>query len=227
MYRLGQRYSLRRQGNLSCRNIFSNIPHGSYHPDGKRCTIWVIQSRKTNGPLNRLSLDSIGRQRPDLVLSDIVMPNVDGFGLLKELRSSPDTNTVPVILLPARAGKESRVEGLEAGADDYLVKPFSARELLARVQTHLEIARIRQEASKLVRENEERLRAFVTASSDVIYRMSPDWTQMYYLQGKDFIADTYDPNSGWLSRLPISVTLPTSCVSRGAELPSTTAPFAQ
>jgi len=146
------------------------------------------------------ALDSIRNQRPDLVLSDIMMPNVDGFELLKELRSHRDTATVPVILLSARAGEESRIEGLDAGADDYLVKPFSARELLARVQTHLELARVRHQANELVRENEGRLRAFVTASSDVVYRMSPDWSQMYYLQGKDFIADTHDPNSGWLGK---------------------------
>jgi signal transduction histidine kinase len=151
-------------------------------------------------PDGKLALESIRRHPPDLVLSDIMMPNVDGFELLRAIRSDPATNTIPVILLSARAGEESRVEGLDAGADDYLVKPFSARELLARVQTHLELSRVRNEANHLVRENEQRLRAFVTASSDVIYRMSPDWAEMYYLQGKDFIADTTEPSAAWLSR---------------------------
>src|SRR5207237_6565865 len=82
---------------------------------------------------------------PDLVLSDIMMPGLDGFGLLRELRAQERTRTIPVILLSARAGEESAVEGLEAGADDYLVKPFSARELLARVRTHLELAQLRRE----------------------------------------------------------------------------------
>jgi PAS domain S-box-containing protein len=84
---------------------------------------------------------------PDLVLADVMMPELDGFGLLRELRADFRTNTVPVVLLSARAGEESRVEGLAAGADDYLVKPFSARELLARVDVHVEMARLRREAA--------------------------------------------------------------------------------
>ena len=81
---------------------------------------------------------------PDLVLTDIMMPGFDGFGVLRELRAHERTRTIPVILLSARAGEESAVEGLDAGADDYLVKPFSARELMARVRTHLEMARLRR-----------------------------------------------------------------------------------
>jgi signal transduction histidine kinase len=83
---------------------------------------------------------------PDLVLSDVMMPGLDGVGLLRELRTDPRTQGVPVILLSARAGEEARVEGLQAGADDYLTKPFSAKELLARVASALEIARLRREA---------------------------------------------------------------------------------
>ncbi len=79
------------------------------------------------------ALAAVRRQLPSLVLTDVMMPHLDGFGLLRELRADPRTATVPVIMLSARAGEESRVEGMEAGADDYLVKPFSARELSARV----------------------------------------------------------------------------------------------
>jgi PAS domain S-box-containing protein len=75
-----------------------------------------------------------------------MVPGLDGFALLRELRASESTATVPVIMLSARAGEEARLEGMEAGADDYLIKPFSARELLARVKAHLDIARIRNEA---------------------------------------------------------------------------------
>ena len=82
-------------------------------------------------------------RRPDLVLSDVMMPRLDGFGLLRELRANPETRTLPVILLSARAGEEARVEGLEAGADAYLVKPFSARELLATIAARLELGRLR------------------------------------------------------------------------------------
>ncbi len=84
--------------------------------------------------------------RPELVLTDVMMPKLDGFALLKELRSDPRTRTTPVIMLSARAGAEARVEGLEAGADDYLIKPFSGRELLARVSSQLELSRVRREA---------------------------------------------------------------------------------
>ncbi len=97
---------------------------------------------------------------PDLVLSDVMMPGLDGFALLRELRRDPRTSQVPVVLLSARAGEEAVLQGLETGADDYLVKPFAARELLARVQTHLELARLRREwASELERANRE-LEAF-------------------------------------------------------------------
>jgi signal transduction histidine kinase/DNA-binding response OmpR family regulator len=85
---------------------------------------------------------------PDLVVSDVMMPELDGFGLLAALRGREQTRHVPVILLSARAGDESRIEGLGAGADDYLVKPFSARELVARVNTHLALARARKTAER-------------------------------------------------------------------------------
>ncbi|HKB56830.1 MAG TPA: ATP-binding protein, partial [Lacunisphaera sp.] len=82
---------------------------------------------------------------PDLVLTDIMMPGLDGFGVLRELRADVRTRHVPVILLSARAGEEAAVGGLKAGADDYLIKPFAARELLARVRTHLGLAKLRRE----------------------------------------------------------------------------------
>ncbi len=86
------------------------------------------------------------RRLPDLVLTDIMMPEMDGFGLLAALRQNPATRTVPVIMLSARAGEEARIDGIDAGADDYLTKPFSARELLARVDAQLKLARLRKDA---------------------------------------------------------------------------------
>ena len=88
------------------------------------------------------------QRRPDLILSDVMMPDMDGFALLQELRGNPATRTVPVILLSARAGEEASIDGLEAGADDYLTKPFSARELVARVDAQLKMARLREEISQ-------------------------------------------------------------------------------
>ena len=82
-------------------------------------------------------------RRPDVILTDVMMPNLDGFGLLRELRGDPEVRDIPVMMLSARAGEESRVEGFEAGADDYVVKPFTARELVARVQAQMLRARIR------------------------------------------------------------------------------------
>ena len=93
-----------------------------------------------------------GEQPPDLVLTDVMMPRLDGFGLLRELRADLRTRELPVIMLSARAGEESRVEGMEAGADDYLVKPFSARELLARVQSSLTFSPVRREAERVLRQ---------------------------------------------------------------------------
>jgi signal transduction histidine kinase/serine phosphatase RsbU (regulator of sigma subunit) len=80
----------------------------------------------------------------DLVVTDVMMPRLDGFGLLRALRADPATERLPVILVSARAGDEATVEGLGAGADDYLIKPFSAAELVARVRSHLELARLRE-----------------------------------------------------------------------------------
>jgi signal transduction histidine kinase len=93
---------------------------------------------------------------PDLVLSDVMMPGLDGFGLLRELRADSRTRQIPIILLSARASEESTVEAGSAVADDYLVKPFSARELIARVKTHLELSRMRTEwAEQLAHSNRE------------------------------------------------------------------------
>ena len=73
-----------------------------------------------------------------------MMPRVDGFGLVRTIRSESALVDIPVVLLSARAGEEAEIEGLNAGADDYLIKPFSARELLARVGSNLNLAKLRQ-----------------------------------------------------------------------------------
>ncbi len=88
---------------------------------------------------------------PDLVLTDVMMPRLDGFGLLAALHDHPMTLHIPVVMVSARAGEEGVIEGLEAGADDYLIKPFSARELLARVRANLELDRARRTREQLER----------------------------------------------------------------------------
>lgn len=92
------------------------------------------------------ALDAARERAPDLILSDVMMPRLDGLGLLRELRADPALNEIPIILLSARAGEESRLEGVQAGADDYLIKPFSARELTARVEAHVKMHRMRRQA---------------------------------------------------------------------------------
>jgi signal transduction histidine kinase/DNA-binding response OmpR family regulator len=91
----------------------------------------------------RSALEAARRSRPDVIVSDVMMPVLDGFELLSALRAAEDTRKMPVILLSARAGEEARIEALEAGADDYLVKPFSARELVARIDAQLVRAKLR------------------------------------------------------------------------------------
>ncbi|WP_158623837.1 ATP-binding protein [Corallococcus llansteffanensis] len=94
------------------------------------------------------ALRSARESRPDLVLSDVMMPVMDGIELVQRLRADEALCTLPVILLSARAGEEATASGLELGADDYLTKPFAARELLARVQAQLAMAAMRLRAAE-------------------------------------------------------------------------------
>lgn len=96
----------------------------------------------------RQALESVRAELPDLVISDVMMPRLDGLGLVSALRSEPRTAALPVLLLSARAGQEASIEGLAAGADDYLVKPFAAAELLARVRANVALARLRNHHSR-------------------------------------------------------------------------------
>jgi signal transduction histidine kinase/FixJ family two-component response regulator len=103
---------------------------------------WRVQAASDG----EAALQMILSDPPDLVLSDVMMPRLDGFGLVRRLRQHPTVRTIPVILLSARAGEEATGEGLGAGANDYLIKPFSARELVLRVSSQLTIAKIRKQA---------------------------------------------------------------------------------
>ena len=128
------------------------------------------------------ALEEARRRTPELVLSDVMMPRLDGFGLLRELRNDPATAGVPVILLSARAGEEARVEGMEAGADDYLTKPFSARELLGLVAARLELARLRKEAAERERQLNSRAMA-ATAKFRAVFEQSPVFAGIMSLEG--------------------------------------------
>jgi PAS domain S-box-containing protein len=120
------------------------------------------------------ALSALGRAPlPDLVLTDVMMPVMDGFELLQRLRAAERTRTLPVIMLSARAGEDARVEGLHAGADDYLVKPFTARELTARVRSQIAMAQSRRETELSVRAAQERLRLALEASGLGAWEFDP------------------------------------------------------
>jgi signal transduction histidine kinase len=111
------------------------------------------------------ALQAARRAAPDLIISDVMMPRLDGFGLIRELRLDPQTAAIPTILLSARAGEEATAEGLRAGADDYLVKPFSASALLIRVEAQLSAARLRRTLRTAAESERQRL--------EMIFRESP------------------------------------------------------
>jgi signal transduction histidine kinase/DNA-binding response OmpR family regulator len=108
----------------------------------------------------RDALELARQQHFDLVLTDVMMPRLDGFGLIAALRADDRTRDVPIVVLSARAGEEASIEGLTAGADDYLVKPFSSRDLIARVRTNLDLGQAR-------RQTIARLRGLVDAAAAV------------------------------------------------------------
>jgi signal transduction histidine kinase len=115
---------------------------------------WVVETVRDGRDALRIARE----RRPDIIVTDIMMPELDGLGLLRVLRADPELQSIPVILLSARAGDEARIEGLAAGADDYLVKPFSARDLIARVDAQL----IKARARSLEQEHARRLISLFT-----------------------------------------------------------------
>src|ERR1700674_5325757 len=82
------------------------------------------------------ALELCRRERPDLVILDIMLPDSDGLDICKGIRAHPELSQVPVIFLTARASETDRIVGLELGANDYIVKPFFIRELIARIKIH-------------------------------------------------------------------------------------------
>ena len=116
------------------------------------------------------ALDLCAKSLPDLIISDVMMPVLDGYGLLKGLRESPKTRIVPIIMLTARGGDEAKVEGLLAGADDYVAKPFNARELIARAHMQLQLGKKRKSLEQAFEERSTEMRALVEYSPGGIFR---------------------------------------------------------
>ncbi|HEX7853460.1 MAG TPA: response regulator [Sphingobium sp.] len=140
------------------------------------------------------ALAAIRQRRPDLVLSDVMMPRLDGFGLVAAIRADKALCDIPVILLSARAGEEARIEGMEAGAVDYLIKPFATRELVARVSANLTAARMRREMARELNDSERRLRSlFEQAPGFIAILSGPDHVFEFVnatygrLFGRDFL----------------------------------------
>ncbi len=98
------------------------------------------------------AMDMIRKKAPDLIVSDLMMPLMNGTDLLQQVRSEFRLMRIPFILLSARAGEESKIEGLELGADDYIIKPFSANELRAKVQTQLDANKAKNQAEKYLKQ---------------------------------------------------------------------------
>jgi PAS domain S-box-containing protein len=119
-------------------------------------------------PDGKVALELTKTFHPDLILSDVMMPHLDGFGMVRLLRQDQDRKEVPIILVSALPAEESRLEGIEAGADDYLIKPFSARELVARVQSHLERSKKNREIAAALRESEKRYRLLFEGMLDSV-----------------------------------------------------------
>jgi signal transduction histidine kinase len=115
------------------------------------------------------ALEAVRNETPDLIITDVMMPRLDGFGLLRAIRDEEETRELPVILLSARAGEEARIEGLGAGADDYLVKPFSANELVARVDANLKLARIRRAARTALERRTEQFETLLNQAPLGVY----------------------------------------------------------
>jgi PAS domain S-box-containing protein len=123
----------------------------------------------------RSALERIRARAPDLVLADVMMPTLDGFGLVAAIRADEDSRSLPVILLSARAGEEARIEGLNAGADEYLVKPFAARELLACVASQLVLSRMRRETEDALRYRGEQFQTLLNRAPLGVYVVDADW----------------------------------------------------
>jgi len=153
-------------------------------------------------PDGAAALAAVRREPPMVVLSDIMMPRLDGFGLLRELRADEALSTIPVILLSARAGEEERIRGLALGAADYLTKPFTARELRARVRAHVDLAELRLRAGldrvdEVLRESEQRFRSLAEAMPQIVWTTDAAGKNDYFnRQWVDYTGMTMEESHG-------------------------------
>src|SRR5690349_13227632 len=125
----------------------------------------------------REALDKVRRHVPDLVLADLVLPKVDGYELIRELRAQPRTRAIPIVVVSGLAEEADRMRALEAGATDFLVKPFSERELFLRISTQIETAMLRESA---LRSGADRVRAVLDGALDAVASLDADGRVTYW-----------------------------------------------
>ncbi|MCF6408097.1 ATP-binding protein [Chitinophaga filiformis] len=133
----------------------------------------------------REALEKISAYPPELVVSDIMMPEMDGIELLHHIKHEPATSSLPVILVSARAGEEAKIEGYDIGADDYLTKPFSAKELLARVRAQIRISRLHQQAIDILQHSADELEKKVGERTAELLRKNSELEQFAYIASHD------------------------------------------
>jgi signal transduction histidine kinase len=130
------------------------------------------------------ALQKIQEHPPALILSDIMMPVLDGIGLLQEVKANKATAHIPVILLTARAGEESKMVGWETGADDYLTKPFSSKELISRIASQIKTQQIRTEALMGIVEQKQYAKKLEEMNRELI-KMNEELTSFAYVSSHD------------------------------------------
>lgn len=158
------------------------------------------------------ALEMARRIAPDLIVSDVMMPRLDGFGLLRGVRDDAVLRQTPVLLLSARAGEEARVSGLASGADDYLIKPFNARELLARVASNLRLSQLRRQAQRELQDMNESLErrvAETVADRDRLWELSED---LLMVIGADGMLERVSPSWERVLGHAASVVIGRSCM---------------
>lgn len=143
---------------------------------------YYIVDTAANG---KLALERIRHQLPELVISDVMMPEMDGVALLHHLKSDAQTAGIPIILLSARAGEEAKIAGYDIGADDYLVKPFSAKELLARVRAQIRITRLHNHAVEILQQSAQDLEQKVDERTAELLRKNNELEQFAYIASHD------------------------------------------
>ena len=150
------------------------------------------------------ALDAARAQTPDLIVSDVMMPRLDGLELLRRVRADRELREIPVILLSARAGEESRIEGLRLGADDYVVKPFSAPELVARIETHIKVSGIRRQAKAVIQESAVRLRTFTDMAPAILWSAETNTSRAFFSRGwSDYTGQAEEEalGFGWINAI--------------------------